>query len=93
MLTYPSPATSSRVTVESQLAGACFHILSAPVATDVPTSPTEVSMGQLVLALLWMVLVPRSLALFQRKSMISGVQWRYMLHPALVAALPVLIRV
>ena len=93
LLTYPTPSTSSRVTVESQLAGACFHILSAPVAAVDPTSPTEVSIGQLVLALLWTVLVPRSLALFQRKSMMSGLQWRYMSQPAVVAAESVLIRV
>ena len=93
LLTFPVPSTSSLVTDESQLAGACCHILSAPVGVVDPTSPTEVSIGQLVLALLWTVLVPSSLAWFQRKSMISGLQWRYMSQPAVEAALPVLIRV
>ena len=93
LLTFPVPSTSSLVTDESQLAGACCHILSAPVGVVDPTSPTEVSIGQSLFLLLWIVFDPRSLALFQRKSMMSGVQWRYMSQPAVVAAVPVLIRV
>ena len=93
LLTYSTPSTSSRVTVESQLAGGCFHILSTPVGVVEPTSQAEAAIAQSGSSLLWTVLVPSSLALFQRKSIMSGVQWRYMSQPALVAAESVLIRV
>ena len=93
LLTYPSPSTTSRVTVESQLAGGCCHILSTPVGVTVPTSPDEASIAQLVSALLWIVFEPSKFASFQRKSIILGEQWRYILQPASLAAEPVLIRV
>ena len=93
MLTVPVPSTFSLVTVESQLAGAYRHILSTPVGVVDPTSPTEFWIGHEVWGFLCMVFSPRSFALFHRKSMMSGVQLRYMLQPALVAAPSVLIRV
>ena len=93
LLTYPSPSTTSRVTVESQLAGGCCHILSTPVGVTVPTSPDEASIAQLVSALLRLVLTPSNFASFQRKSIVLGEQYRYMLQPASVAAVPVFIRV
>merc|ERR1712235_148929 len=70
----------SRVTSESQLAGACFHILSAPVAALSPTRPELATIGQVPSSLIRTVLSPRRDAWLNLKSMISGLQFRYIAH-------------